>query len=182
MVGNPNTWWGTHTWWGAHIQGGLARQPASFGGWAGERRGRARDRGPRSPAPPPKLAGCLARPPCMWALHHVWVPHHVFGFPTMYFDQWYQVSGIRSNLCALEKLFFQLLPTILFFNCVQPICRHAVYKCLHTCVSYVPSLAPPTCDLLLGGHAGTHLFFSAHVLRRQLKYVVAEHVCRMAST
>ncbi len=34
----------------------------------------------------PHLAGWLARPPCMWA------PHHVFGFPTMYFDQRYHVS------------------------------------------------------------------------------------------
>ena len=35
MVGKPNTQWGTHTWWAAQIHGGLASQPASFGGPAG---------------------------------------------------------------------------------------------------------------------------------------------------
>ena len=38
----------------------------------------------------------VGSPPCMW------VPNHAFGFPTMYFDQRYQVSGIRFNAYALR--------------------------------------------------------------------------------
>ena len=80
---------------GAHIHGGLV----SFGGVPGLGvRGRPRGCAPLAPiqpGPPPKLACWLARPPCMWAAHHVWLPRHVFGFPTMYFDQGYQVSCIR---------------------------------------------------------------------------------------
>jgi hypothetical protein len=56
---------------------------------------------PSQPGPPPKLAGWLARPPCMWVAHHVWLPHHVFGFATMYFYQGYQdfmISGIRYQV------------------------------------------------------------------------------------
>ena len=91
MVGKPNTWWGSHTWWAAHIHGGLASQQAIWwgarlDGGQGGARGRPRGRAPLAPMPP-----------CMWAAHHVWLPHHVFGFPTMYFDQGYQVSRYQMS-------------------------------------------------------------------------------------
>ena len=54
MAGNPKTWWGTHAWWEAHIHGGLASQPASFGGVPG------------------------------WGARGAWPGHHVYGLPTMY--------------------------------------------------------------------------------------------------
>ena len=67
MVGEPNTWWGSHTWWAAHIHGDLASKPASFGG-APPPAGPA-----RPPTWPPTKAGRLAgqatmyvgRPPFM---------------------------------------------------------------------------------------------------------------------
>ena len=57
------------------------------------------------PTWPPTKAGLLAgqatmyvaSPPCMGS-----VPHHAFGFPTMYLNQRYQVSSIIINQ-ALRK-------------------------------------------------------------------------------
>ena len=92
MVGKPNTWWGSHTWWAAHIHGGLA--PLA----------------PMQPGPPPKLAGWLARPPCMWAPHHVWVAHHVSGirYPGIQVFRYQmsrypdiQISGIRYQISGI---------------------------------------------------------------------------------
>ena len=82
MVGSPHTWW--------------PGKPAR--GRAGPAQG-ARPPGPH-PTWPPTKAGLLAgqatmyvgSPPCMGS-----VPHHAFGFPTMYLNQRYQVSGIRYH-------------------------------------------------------------------------------------
>ena len=90
--GEPNPYMvvGPHTWWPG--------QPA----------GQLRPPGP--PTWPPTKAGLLAgqatmyvgSPPCMGS-----VPHHAFGFPTMYLNQRYQVSGIiqalRKEMNASEK-------------------------------------------------------------------------------
>ena len=64
--------------------------------------------GGRAPLPPKagRLAGqatmYVGSPPCMGS-----VPHHAFGFPTMYLNQRYQVSGIiqalRKEMKASEK-------------------------------------------------------------------------------
>ena len=84
-----NAWWATHTWWGAHIHGGLASQPASFGGPGAAPQGRPHTAG--------RLAGCM------------WAPHHVCGFPTMHLGSppcilikgiSYQVSLTR---CQMER-------------------------------------------------------------------------------
>ena len=91
MLGSPHTWWpgqpAAPLWWGARLDVGQGAAPS---GPAPRVR-----LAPIQPGPPPKVACWLARPPGMWAAHHVWLPHHVFGFPTMYFDQGYQVSCIR---------------------------------------------------------------------------------------
>jgi len=90
MVGNPNTWWGTHAWWGAHIHGGLASQPARpdfvknwRGPWV-----LVWDPAPVLPKSGQAITYLLA--PSGWLARQA--PHHVFGFPTMYFVQRYQVS------------------------------------------------------------------------------------------
>ena len=74
MVGNR-----THTWWGGHIHGNLAPHQSWPAGWPGHH------------------VLHVASPPCMDS-----VPHHAFGFPTMYLNQRYQVSSIRINQ-ALRK-------------------------------------------------------------------------------
>ena len=83
MVGNPDTWWGTHTWWAAHIHGGQL--------W-----GRGAPQRPPGFPEAGRLAGqatmYVGSPPCMW------VPNHAFGFPAMYFAQRYQLSGITYQL------------------------------------------------------------------------------------
>ena len=80
-------------------------------GWGpGGRAGPAQ--GARPPTWPPTKAGLLAgqatmyvgSPPCMGS-----VPHHAFGFPTMYLNQRYQVSciilnqAVRKEMKAFEK-------------------------------------------------------------------------------
>ena len=59
---------------------------------------------PIQPGPPPKLACWLARPPCMWAAHHVWLPHHVFGLPTV--RVWVCMSDFKGiisfRICFLK--------------------------------------------------------------------------------
>ena len=87
---DQSTWWGSQIHGGEPIHGG---QPTYM-------------RAPGAPTWPPTKAGRLAGqatmyvgcPPCMWA------SQHVFGFPTMHFDQRYQVSGIRYQVsCILER-------------------------------------------------------------------------------
>ena len=72
-----DSWWGTHTGWGAHIQGGLARQLASFGGarWA---LGPGPGTGPAPPWPPQSW-------PAAWPGHPVCGLPTMYGFPTMYY-------------------------------------------------------------------------------------------------
>ncbi len=60
---------------------------------------------PLAPGPWPPKAGRLAgqatmyvgSPPCMGS-----VPHHAFGFPTMYLNQRYQVSGIKYQVSGIR--------------------------------------------------------------------------------
>ena len=95
---DQNTWWETQIHGGEPMHGGEPTYMVAWPLWWGARlggqggaRGRPRGRAPLAPiqpGPPPKLACWLARPPCMWA------PHHVFGFPTMYFDQRFQVTKL----------------------------------------------------------------------------------------
>ena len=70
MVGSP------YTWCGAHIHGGLASQPASFGGGPGWGEGAHNGRWIAAP-PPPNLA-----PHQSWPAG--WPGHHVCGLHTMY--------------------------------------------------------------------------------------------------
>lgn len=61
-----------------------------FGGGPG-----ARPPGPAAHAPP-------AKPPWLWAIHHAWVHHHIFGCTTIYFDEKYQFKATQANVDDLK--------------------------------------------------------------------------------
>ena len=74
-----------NTWWGTQMHGGdpnpyMVGSPHTW--WPGQ---------------PAGQATMVGSPPCMGS-----VPHHAFGFPTMYLNQRYQVSSIIINQ-ALRK-------------------------------------------------------------------------------
>ena len=91
------------TWWGNQMHGG---EPNPYMVGSQQAPGPA-PRAPLAriqPGPLPKQACWLARPPCMWAGLHVWLPHYVFGFPTMYFDQGYQDFRYQVSEKRRKKL------------------------------------------------------------------------------
>ena len=125
MVWSPHTWWPVQPagqlWWGAWFGEG-----AHNGRWIAA---------PPPPTWPPTGAGRLAgqaimyvgSTPCMWASHHVWVPHHESGirypgiqvsrYPDIQVSRYpgtryqipdtrYQVSGIRTKMWKSNKLIF----------------------------------------------------------------------------
>ena len=86
MVGNPYMVGDPHTGWPGQAAGQL------WGGQGGA--GAGPGTGTRAPLAPPKLAGCLARPPCMWTPHHLWVLHRVL------WGTWYLISMYPLYLCT----------------------------------------------------------------------------------
>ena len=112
MVGNANAWWATEP-----IHGG---EPTYMVAWPAKV---DIQRPFPQPGPPPKLAGWLARPPCMWAPHHVWVrfPTVHLGFPPCILIKGisYQVSGIfyASDLNFVEDSTFTHCEGMSLFRC-----------------------------------------------------------------